>query len=149
LIVIDGAYTDALFMNTLNVNDVQSIEVLRNAGNRGIYGSSGSNGVLVITTKRGDEPTYYPQTFGNGIKPYAPKGIYRSRMFYSPKYDVENRQTLADLRTTIYWKPNIVTVGGKSSVDYFNAGKGNYRVVIEGIDSEGNIGRQVLRYKVE
>ncbi|MCO5937335.1 TonB-dependent receptor plug domain-containing protein [Mucilaginibacter sp. RB4R14] len=149
LVVIDGLNSSLNAINTLNVNDVQSIEVLRNIGSYAIYGSQGSSGVLVITTKRGDEPVEYPQTFGRGIKPYAPKGIYRSRVFYSPKYDVKNRQTLADLRTTIYWKPNIVTVGGKSSVDYFNAGKGNYRVVIEGIDSEGDIGRQVLRYKVE
>ncbi|RYU87380.1 TonB-dependent receptor [Mucilaginibacter terrigena] len=149
LVVIDGAYASPNFINTLNVNDVQSIEVLRNIGNYAIYGSQGSNGVIVITTKRGDEPTYYPKTFGNGIKPYAPKGIFRARTFYSPKYDVKNRQTLADLRTTIFWKPNIVTGGGKASLDYFNASKGNYRVVIEGIDSEGNIGRQVIRYKVE
>ncbi|MES2265528.1 MAG: TonB-dependent receptor plug domain-containing protein [Bacteroidota bacterium] len=149
LVVIDGVYTDAGFMNTLNVNDVQSIEVLRNVGNTGIYGGRGGNGVLVITTKRGDEPVEYPQTFGRGIKPYAPKGIYRSRSFYSPKYDVKNRQTLADLRSTVYWNPNIVTVGGKSSIEFFNAAKGNYRVVVEGIDDEGNIGRQVFRYKVE
>jgi hypothetical protein len=150
LIIIDGAYTDAGFMNSLNINDVQSIEVLRNIGTTGIYGGRGGNGVLVITTKRGDEPTYYPERFGSGIIPYQPKGIYKSRTFYSPRYDVKTNQKLADLRSTVYWNPNIITADGRASVEYFNAGnKGNYRVVIEGIDSEGNIGRQVLRYKVE
>lgn len=34
--------------------------------------------------------------------------------------------------------------------NFFNAGsKGTYRVVIEGIDGDGNLGRQVYRYKVE
>lgn len=149
LVVIDGLRTSDNAINTINANDVQSIEVLRNPGTYAVYGMGASNGVILITTKRGDEPVDYPQTFSRGITPYAPKGIYRSRVLYSPKYDVKNRQTLADLRSTIYWKPNIVTGGGKSSVEYFNAGKGNYRVVIEGIDSEGNIGRQVIRYKVE
>jgi hypothetical protein len=150
LIVIDGVYSDAGFMNSLNINDVQSIEVLRNIGTAGIYGGRGGNGVLVITTKRGDEPTYFPRYLGSGIKGYQPKGLYKARAFYSPRYDVKNKQTLADLRTTIFWRPNVVTAGGKASVEYFNAGsKGTYRVVIEGIDSEGNIGRQVFRYKVE
>jgi TonB-dependent SusC/RagA subfamily outer membrane receptor len=149
LVVIDGMFSDATFMNSLNVNDIQSIEVLRNIGTAGIYGGRGANGVLVITTKRGDEPTYYPQQFGRGIIPYQPKGIYKSRIFYSPKYDAKTIRKIADLRTTIFWKPDIVTPGGKSSVEYFNAGSpGTYRVVIEGIDSEGNIGRQVFRYSV-
>lgn len=149
LVVIDGMYSDATFMNSLNINDVQSIEVLRNIGTAGIYGGRGANGVLVITTKRGDEPTYYPQQFGKGIVPYHPKGIYKSRIFYSPKYDAKTNQKIADLRTTIFWKPDVVTPGGKAGVEYFNAGSpGTYRVVIEGIDSEGNIGRQIFRYKV-
>jgi TonB-dependent SusC/RagA subfamily outer membrane receptor len=149
LVVIDGMNSDAMYMNTLNVNDIQSIEVLRNVGTAGIYGGRGANGVLVITTKRGDEPTYYPQQFSKGIIPYQPKGIYKSRVFYSPKYDAKTNRKIADLRTTIYWKPDIVTPDGKATVEYFNAGSpGTYRVVLEGVDSEGNIGRQVFRYKV-
>jgi hypothetical protein len=143
-------YSDAGFMNSLNINDVQSIEVLRNIGTAGIYGGRGGNGVLIVTTKRGDEPTYYPQTFGRGIIPYQPKGIYKARAFYSPRYDAKTNEKLADLRTTIFWKPDVVIAGGKASIEFNNAGSnGTYRVVIEGIDSEGNIGRQVFRYSVE
>ncbi|MFD0794544.1 carboxypeptidase regulatory-like domain-containing protein [Mucilaginibacter litoreus] len=151
LVVIDGLYANASLMNTLNTNDVQSIEVLRNIGGISIYGSRGAGGVLIITTKRGDEPTEYPRYFSSGIKPYAPKGIYHSRTFYSPKYDAKTNKKLADLRTTIYWNPNVVTYGnGNANLTYFNAGsKGTYRIVVEGIDDEGNIGRAVYRYKVE
>ena len=51
----------------------------------------------------------------------------------------------------IYWNPNIITnKDGKAAFEFFNADtKGTYRVVIEGIDSDGNLGRQVFRYKVE
>ena len=56
-----------------------------------------------------------------------------------------------DARSTIYWDPDIITdKDGKASFEFYNADtKGTYRVVIEGIDDNGNIGRQVYRYKVE
>jgi len=82
---------------------------------------------------------------------YRFKGFYKAREFYSPRYDADKKFDLADNRKTIYWLPNLVTdVNGKASFQYFNAGsKGSYRVVIEGIDDSGKLGRQVLRYKVE
>ncbi|OJW15735.1 TonB-dependent receptor [Mucilaginibacter sp. 44-25] len=149
LIVVDGMYGDADLMNTLIVNDVQSVEVLRNIGTAGIYGARGDNGVLVITTKRGDEPSDSPRWYGSNVKHFAPKGIYKSRLFYSPKYDAKGSDRLADLRSTIFWKPNVVTVNGKANAGYFNASPGNYRVVVEGVDTDGHIGRQVMRYRVE
>ncbi|MDB5001563.1 MAG: hypothetical protein JWR76_2640 [Mucilaginibacter sp.] len=151
-VIIDGAYVEPSFLNNVNYNDVQAIEVLRNAGSVGIYGGRGGNGVIIVTTKRGDENEYTGPITGRGIKVLYPKGYLKARTFYSPQYDKsgENKQ-LADLRTTIFWKPDVLTGNnGKTSFEYFNAGtKGNYRVVIEGIDSDGNIGRQVLRYKIE
>lgn len=38
---------------TLNPNDIESVEVLKDAAATGIYGSRGANGVILITTKRG------------------------------------------------------------------------------------------------
>src|SRR5262249_7068792 len=38
---------------SINPNDIESIEVLKDAGAAGIYGSRGANGVIIITTKRG------------------------------------------------------------------------------------------------
>lgn len=152
-VILDGNYVDAGFLNTINYFDVQAIEVLRNAGSVGIYGGRGGSGVLIITTKRGDEPEPYtgPRS-GRGIKALYPTGYYKARSFYSPQYDKpkENKQ-LADLRTTIYWNADVrIGVDGKTTLNYFNAGsKGSYRVLIEGIDADGNIGRQVYRYKVE
>ena len=50
LIIVDGApYND---INSLNPNDVQSVEVLKDAS-AAIYGSRGANGVVLITTKKG------------------------------------------------------------------------------------------------
>ncbi|OCX52163.1 TonB-dependent receptor [Mucilaginibacter sp. PPCGB 2223] len=53
LYVIDGVIsTDA---NYLNPTDIASIEVLKDAASAAIYGSRGANGVILITTKRGQE----------------------------------------------------------------------------------------------
>jgi len=50
LVIIDGT-PGAL--HDLNVNDIQSIQVLKDAGAAAIYGVRGSNGVIIVTTKRG------------------------------------------------------------------------------------------------
>jgi TonB-linked SusC/RagA family outer membrane protein len=51
LIVIDGISGGSL--SDLNPNDIESIEVLKDAASQGIYGSAGGNGVILVTTKRG------------------------------------------------------------------------------------------------
>ena len=40
-------------LNAINVNDIESIDILKDASASAIYGSRGSNGVVIITTKRG------------------------------------------------------------------------------------------------
>lgn len=52
LLVIDGVPTD-LPLNALNHNDVESVDVLKDASATAIYGSRGANGVVLITTKKG------------------------------------------------------------------------------------------------
>lgn len=52
LIVIDGFPTQS-GLNTINPNDVENIEVLKDASATAIYGSRAANGVVIITTKRG------------------------------------------------------------------------------------------------
>ncbi|MEQ8418717.1 MAG: TonB-dependent receptor [Arenibacter algicola] len=52
LYVIDG-FIGGGDLNTINPNDIESIEVLKDASSTAIYGSRGSNGVILITTKRG------------------------------------------------------------------------------------------------
>ena len=87
-----------------------------------------------------------------GLLAYQFTGYYKTKTFYTPKYTgAKTDAQLPDERTTIYWNPNIITdKDGKASFEYFNNDtKGTYRVVLEGIDDNGNLGRQVFRYKVE
>ena len=54
LYVIDGFIVGTAYnLNNLNVNDIESIEVLKDATAISIYGTRGANGVIIITTKSG------------------------------------------------------------------------------------------------
>ena len=55
LIVVDGLAVDEDFLGSLDMNDVDSFEVLKDAASSAIYGSRGANGVIMITTKKGKE----------------------------------------------------------------------------------------------
>ncbi|QEC79392.1 carboxypeptidase regulatory-like domain-containing protein [Mucilaginibacter ginsenosidivorax] len=148
LVIIDGVQGGSI--TDLNVSDVESVKMLKNV-DAAIYGFQGSNGVLVITTKK-NKGQAVNKKLSPGLITYAPKGFYKARTFYSPAYGGSVKQAnKADDRVTIYWNPDVVTdKDGSASFDFYNAdGKGNYRVIIEGIDDNGNVGRSVYTYKVE
>jgi hypothetical protein len=148
-IMVDGMIMDAETLNTLPPEIVESVEVLRNGSKTSFYGTDANNGLILINTIKGN---YTGAASKPNIVAFAPKGYYKAREFYSPQYDDPKTNTqMADLRSTIYWNPNIASdKEGKATFEYFNADtKGTYRVVVEGIDNNGNLGRQVYRYKVE
>ncbi|MCD8276231.1 MAG: TonB-dependent receptor [Alistipes sp.] len=51
IIIVDGVRRE---MTGLNTNDIESIEILKDAASAGIYGASASNGVILVTTKKGN-----------------------------------------------------------------------------------------------
>lgn len=53
LFVIDGLVADGESFNKLNPMDIENISILKDAGTAAIYGSRSSNGVVVVTTKKG------------------------------------------------------------------------------------------------
>lgn len=52
--VIDGVITEVSAISLLNANDIESIEVLKDASAAAIYGSRGAAGVIIVTTKKGN-----------------------------------------------------------------------------------------------
>ena len=52
LFIVDGVPTTRA-LNSLNANDIESMQVLKDAASASIYGSRASNGVIIITTKQG------------------------------------------------------------------------------------------------
>ncbi len=91
-------------------------------------------------------------TFG-GVGPYLKKQVgvsitkldapYIGKQFYSPKYTSSNTQSpFADLRSTVYWNPNIITdKNGMANFSFFTSeGKSSYLMILQGTDMMGNFG---------
>ena len=53
LLVIDGVPMVNMGLNALNTNDIETIDVLKDASATAIYGARGANGVVIVTTKKG------------------------------------------------------------------------------------------------
>jgi len=147
-IVVDGVPGGSL--ENINPHNVETVEVLKGA-NASIYGVAGGPGVIVITTRQqSDDITAVSSSIGS--LRFRAHGFYKAREFYSPKYDVSSAAANApDQRSTLYWNPNIVTdSNGSATFQFYNAdGRGSKRVIVEGVDANGNVGWQVYRYNVE
>ncbi len=140
------------FFQEVDMSTIATVEVLRMGALTAAYGSRGGNGVIIITTKHGPDLNLdYVKNSSSSILKFSPKGYYRARDFYSPKFSIADAQK-PDFRTIVYWNPSVQINGaGSGSFDYFNTdSKGTYKVTIEGIDQQtGKIGRQVYRYTVQ
>lgn len=156
-IFLNGMFVDVNAINTVNANDVESIELFLNDPLGTVDRTYNTRGVIVINSKKipkGEKMS--KQDFLDMIPKkyevkYSPMGYSKERTFYSPKYLPNAPVTSNDLRTTIYWNPKLVTdEKGNISFEFNNAdGKGTYKAVVEGIDKNGNIGRTVFRYVVK
>lgn len=82
LIVIDGIVGGDI--NTLNPADIESVSVLKDAGSAAIYGSRASNGVLLITTKRGSKNSQMKIQFSSLV------GVNNPKYFTKPVHGYEN-----------------------------------------------------------
>jgi len=149
MVVVDGAITQNGNIDSYLPTDIDNIEILKGA-NASAYGLGAGAGVIVINTRMGGtNDEVISKEMSPGILSISPKGFYVARQFYSPVYEATKKWPEED-RTTIYWKPNLVTNdAGNAMFDYFNDGPGQYRVIVEGIDNAGNIGRAVYKYTVK
>jgi TonB-linked SusC/RagA family outer membrane protein len=89
LYVIDGMIADA--NTTINHNDIESIQVLKDASAAAIYGSRAANGVVIITTKQGKEG---PARVGFSAK-YGIQQIPK-------RWDLMNNTEFASMQRTQY-----------------------------------------------
>lgn len=150
MVIWDGAALPPDMINSIFTGDVLGVEILISGSNLAVYGNDGSSGVIIVTTKRFSDVELIDNSFN--VAHYAPNGYSSAKQFYAPAYDTPADQTkMADLRSTIYWNPNIITdASGKAKVEYFNAdGAGIYKVALEGIDTKGKLTRQTYTYVVQ
>ncbi len=118
LIIVDGIMFNAS-INYLNPNDIESMEVLKDASAAAIYGSRAANGVILITTKKGttEKPTVRFNTFF-GLSEWSKKVKLLSPERYIEKTLEMRRQLGLDAdpaKITSYLAP--------SEVDNYEAGR--------------------------
>jgi hypothetical protein len=157
-VFIAGSPVDLFSISSINMNEIESIEIFLKDELGTVNRLYGTNGVISINLKvvkkvkmsMEDLKKLLPQ---NNIVTVNPKGYSVQREFYSPRYiNAPESYTNKDLRTTIYWNPRIYTdpVTGAISFEFYNAAdKGSFKAVVEGIDKNGNPGRAVYRYIVK
>jgi TonB-dependent SusC/RagA subfamily outer membrane receptor len=135
LFLVDNVPVDLTVIETMNPMDVERIEVLKGPS-AAIYGVRGANGVIAIFTKRG-------RFMIKGILKFDMLGFHRPREFYSPKYGTRFDDLVEDNRTTLYWDPDIRTDStGLAQVSFYCSDvKTTFHVVVEGISTEGKVGR--------
>jgi len=89
-----GGITDVSPLSQINPNDIESIEVLKDASSTAIYGARAANGVVLITTKRGKDGATRVSYDG-----YA--GVQQ----VNKTLDVLNAQQFAQLENEVYKRP--------------------------------------------
>ena len=155
---VNGMAMDVPALNGIMPAEVEGIEIFLRDELGTVSRMYQNNGVVSIYTAKKQEKG--PRMSLSQIEALLPKsniidltplGYIKERKFYTPKYDTPERRAVNDIRTTVYWNPDVVTgEDGQTQLTYYNAdGKGSYRVVVEGVDAQGNIGRAVYRYTVK
>ncbi|MDH7464389.1 TonB-dependent receptor [Chitinophagaceae bacterium 26-R-25] len=88
--VVDGTILESNF-NTLNPDDIESVQVLKDASATAIYGSRGANGVVLVTTKKGKR--------GAGRISFD---TWIGSQWFSKKMDIMNAHDIYNLRVDAY-----------------------------------------------
>ena len=115
-----------------------------------LYGPAVFDGIIGLTSYNGDK--------GNIVlDPKAVtvdyEGLQLRRIFYSPVYDTQQQQknTIPDFRTTLYWNPDVTTgADGTGKVNFYTSDKpGAYIGIIEGITPTGRAGTGKFYFEVK
>nr|WP_319570037.1 TonB-dependent receptor [uncultured Draconibacterium sp.] len=85
-------------LNALNPNDIQSIEILKDASATAIYGSRGANGVVLITTKKGTHGIKFSYDAYGGLQSIAKKIDVLSASEYINTFNEMNEEQGLDPR---------------------------------------------------
>lgn len=146
LYVIDGVIASGL--GDLNTNDIQSINILKDASTTAIYGSLGSNGVVMVTTKKGSRngKTTINVDAYSGIQ-YSNQrfdilNTQQYNQFINDAYGVVPTSSLSSSSGTTDFQEALFQTGIMQKVDLGISGGGensNFRFSAGYLDQEGAI----------
>lgn len=130
----------ASILDNIDPSTVGRIDVLYRSTNLVTYNRYGTYGVIEIFLK---DPSMFISKKNFNVGNVTPQGYSWSPEFYSPIYDTPEakRNAVPDLRSTIYWKPDVLLdEEGKAAVDFYsNDHQATYTVIVEGITPDGRL----------
>jgi hypothetical protein len=130
---------DLSYLSSVNMSDVAYIKVLRPPFIGAVGG--GANGAIAIYSRKGGD--VQQRETGKGIPYKVIIGYTAEKEFYSPDYNSFNeRNEEQDLRTTLYWAPQVLTTPGNNTVrlKFFNNDfTQSFRVIVEGMSTDGKL----------
>lgn len=150
LIVIDEQVFDEMdFLIGMSKDLLEEVEIIKPATSgiqqlTGKFGEDALKGVVLITTKARDGG--FPQRNDTNKKSIMPLGYQQVKEFYSPRYETEEelKKVPFDLRTTLYWNPNIKIIDGKATFNFYAADvPGSYTATLEGLSVDGKLFRKI------
>lgn len=131
---------DASTIGSISVNDVAYIKAFRPP----FFGATGggAGGAVAIYTKKGNEGA---STVGAGLEKGLITGYSPVKEFYSPDYATSSPLfEVPDVRSTLYWKPYILTdkANKKVKIEFYNNDVSrSLRIVLEGVNEDGRLTR--------
>ncbi len=139
---LDEMQADPDMISTISVSDVAYIKVIRPPF---MGASGGANGAIAIYTRRGGDVVSTP---GKGLSKNTITGYTAIRQFYSPDYTTfKEEYSKKDLRTTLYWNPEIITAPGHNKVRltfYNNDITESFKIVLQGMTKDGRLANVVM-----
>ena len=132
---------DASQLQSTSVSDIAFVKVFRPGSGVGFGGGAG--GTIAIYTKKGGDERKNDASF-KGLDRAILVGYSPMKQFYVPNYDLQNNNELVDIRSTLYWKPFVLTDKDNRRVDiqFYNSDiTRKIRIVMEGVNDEGKLSR--------
>ena len=143
-ILVDGSFIysedESFNIDDIDVQNVKRVDIFKRSATQ-VFGLMGGDMVIAITTGTFDININDKMQFN--LKKISPIGFQLPAEFYSPKYETAQQKNdkTPDLRTTIFWQPNVtINENGEANFSFYAADYAtNYSVVIEGLTDDGKI----------
>ncbi len=155
MLLLDGTIVDPEIIMSIPIRSVERIDVLTHQDEYAMFGSYGSvnitkppDGAINFITRVGVDPS------ASVIYHSASRsidGYYEPRVFYSPTHHTTlQKDYKPDLRTTLFWAPEIKAENKKDLViNFYNSDKSStIKITVEGITTTGIPLYRTLTYKV-
>lgn len=110
LIVIDGVPVSNASISSINPNDIASFTVLKDASATAIYGSRASNGVIIITTKKGNTDGVSRPSFSYSAN-VTVGNVYKKSMYFPLPNIAKPLPSMPMLRRLSSWVMSIPAAG--------------------------------------